>query len=216
MENNEVNNTYGLEKGVILYGDSIFFGVGASSRHNGCGYLLKQLLDYPVEIRSRPGVTSEYAVENFNDRILRNPRKHVLVMFGNNDCRILDDGKPTIDKDKYYGNLLTLIKKIRDNKCKPVICNLQPICNERYYKQFPQIEKYKKMTGLPIEWQSGYSEIPEKISVKEKIPFINIRSDLAEKLDEVLSNDGLHPNDLGHKIIAKTLCEKLKVIIERD
>jgi lysophospholipase L1-like esterase len=203
-----------IDKGLLLFGDSIFFGIGASTRHNGCGYLLKQLLEMPVEIRSCPGTATDYAVENLEKRVLKNPKEHVLILFGNNDCRISDDGKPYIEKEKFADNLSLIVDSMKKNKLKPILCNLQPIDNNLYYKQYPIIKKYKKMTGLPIEWQNGYSELTKKIAKDMNIHYIDIRSVLEKNFDKIVSKDGLHPNDFGHELIAKTIAKKIKTIIK--
>jgi lysophospholipase L1-like esterase len=197
---------------VVLFGDSIFFGVGATRRQKGCGYLLKQRLDVPVELWCRPGIASNDAIERLNAEIANDPPRYIIIMFGNNDCRIADDGTPAIPKNQFRINLRYLVMKIREHGRIPVLCNLQPIDSTRYYAQFPNILQYQSFTGLPIEWQNGYSEIINVVASETDADFIDIRNELLPEIDRILSEDGLHPNDYGHKLIADILYRELKTI----
>lgn len=204
----------GPEEGVILFGDSIFFGVGAATRQAGCARLLQEWLDMPVGVRSRPGTDSDYGAANLADKVLANPRRNILVMFGNNDCRIADDGVPCVDKKRFHLNLHYMVRTIRERGCRPILCNLQPICNRKYYDQFPQILQYQYFTGMPLDWQNGYSEVVRRTALELEVDFIDIRSELLMEIDRVICADGFHPNDYGHRRIAEIIHRELAVILK--
>ncbi|OGX17207.1 MAG: hypothetical protein A3K83_03755 [Omnitrophica WOR_2 bacterium RBG_13_44_8b] len=71
------------------------------------------------------------------------------------------------------------------------------------------MKKFIAMTDTPYEWHKRYSDICEEVSRLEEIPLLNIRVKLEQKKNAALASDGLHPNDLGHKIIAQTIFEFL-------
>ena len=40
-------------EGIILFGDSVLFGTGATTRDNGCGRILRSLTEIPILIKAR-------------------------------------------------------------------------------------------------------------------------------------------------------------------
>ncbi|MDD5071048.1 MAG: SGNH/GDSL hydrolase family protein, partial [Candidatus Omnitrophica bacterium] len=50
-----------------------------------------------------------------------------------------------------------------------------------------------------------YSNCCQQIGEAQRIPFINIRQPLEEAQGNIFCDDGFHPNDLGHSIIAETI-----------
>ena len=192
--------------GIILFGDSVLFGTGASSRNNGCGRLLRHLLENPILIKSHNLDTTNDAIDRIDRDILKeNNYSRVVVLFGNNDCRLKDINTPLVSIRDYRFNLKRIIHKIKSINKIPFLCNLQPISSDGFFNIFPQMRDFIKMDSTPYAWQKEYSDICTQVANNEKIPLIDIRTPLERNIQSILAADGLHPNDLGHQIIAQQI-----------
>ncbi len=197
-------------KGLVLFGDSIFFGTGASKRTKGCGKILKSILQFPVLIKGRNRDSTREGLERLeSDAVKRNGFSHVIVLFGNNDCRFIGVNQALVDFTEYRSNLCTMINRIKSAGKIPLISNLQPIDSEAFYKVHPETKKFVAIDETPYGWQKRYSDICEEVAGDKKAPLIDIRVKLEARKDEILASDGLHPNDLGHRIIADAILKTL-------
>lgn len=201
-------------KGLVLFGDSIFFGTGASKRTNGCGKILKSILQFPVLIKGRNrDSTREGLARLESDAIGRDSFSHVILLFGNNDCRFIGVNQALVDFAEYRSNLCTMISRIKSAGKSPLISNLQPIDSEDFYKVHPETKKFVAIDETPYGWQKRYSDICGEVAAEENIPLVDIRKKLETRKSEILASDGLHPNDLGHRIITVTILETLKSLM---
>jgi acyl-CoA thioesterase I len=201
--------SFNLE-GVILFGDSVLFGTGASQRRFGCGRILRLLINSPVIIKSKNSRTSRDGLIKIKEGILdKESASHVVILFGNNDCKLIDFDKPIVDINEYKENLLGIIKELRLRHKVPIIANLQPINPALFLKNLPEIAKFMvKIT--PYEGQKKYSDTCEEIALSENVLLADIRYSLENSIDKVIAPDGIHPNDLGHRLIAEELLHKLE------
>lgn len=199
-------------KGIILFGDSVFFGAGASHRNFGCGRLLKKKLNKPVLIKSRNKDTTQDGLLRLRREVINEEAfSHVIVMFGNNDCRLIDIDKAQINLCVYQNNLKKIINEIRSSKKIPFLVNLQPINSDIFLQSLGckqrniVVETQQIAKHNPYSWQKSYSDVCSDVAKTELVTFIDIRTPLERDLNEVLAGDGLHPNDMGHQIIAETI-----------
>ena len=140
---------------------------------------------------------------------LRAILSNVIILFGNNDCRLVGYDTPAVSLDEYKNNLLSIITQLKNANKIPFISNLQPINENLFRHTLPQVARYMKMIKSAYEWQKQYSDICRMIANAEKTVLLDIRSNL-EKYNDVISEDGLHPNDKGHQIIADQILEVLE------
>lgn len=196
--------------GIILFGDSVFFGTGAASRKSGCGKILRNLIDSPILIKSRYLDTTVDALNRIDKDVLEQQGySKVVLLFGNNDCRLNQENLPLVRPEQFKHNLKLIIDKILASGKNALICNLQPITSEGFFRIFPQFREFIKIYSTPDDWQKKYSDICKNVSIEERIPLIDIRTPLENNIENILSNDSLHPNDLGHKIIAQEIASAI-------
>lgn len=198
--------------GLILYGDSIFFGYGASNKNLGCGRLLKNRLSLPIMIKARNNVTTRDALAGLKDRVLADSYldySDVIVLIGNNDCRLVEEDTPVISLQEYKNNLIEIIKKINMGKKKCHICNLQPINDSIVMRVNEDIKKNMNQIKSPYSWHKQYSDTCEEVAHICKISVIDIRSPLEKSGKNIFFEDGMHPNDAGHELIANSLYSAL-------
>ncbi len=196
-------------KGLIFFGDSILAGTGASSRDLCCAKLIKEALKIPVSLRARNWNTSQDGVARLESEVLtQKNHSHVIILFGNNDCWLTDAGQSKVDLKQTIANLQWMANCILKNFQTPIFCNLQPINIDKLFKRYPHLCTESNKHHLS-KIQATYNDEIEKTIANMKLDLVDIRSKLEDEINEVLADDGLHPNDRGHKIIADAIIARL-------
>jgi len=192
-------------RGLILFGDSILAGTGASTRESGCSKLIKAKLKIQVSLKGINRNTSQDGLNRIETDVLAQPSlSHVVILFGNNDCRLIDAKSSVISQEVFVRNLEEISGRIKKNGQIPLFCNLQPIDASKLFKFLPEFQR----CGVdPEVLQSQYSNLIEDFCKKNQESVIDIRNVLSKDL---LAMDGLHPNDEGHGIIANRILQTLK------
>jgi lysophospholipase L1-like esterase len=198
-------------KGIILFGDSVFFGYGASDKSKGCGRVLRKIyISAPILIKAKNNDSTVDALNRLkNDVLLRKEYSHVFILFGNNDSRLVDLNKPVCDLRLYEKNLRQMVMNIKKNGKIPIMCNLQPLDDELSYKTLPGMGKYLNSDSTPDEWHKQYSDRVVEVGRSLNISVVDIEKALRSFGSKVIFDDGLHPNDFGHSIIAELLKKEL-------
>ncbi len=149
---------------------------------------------------------------------------YTILEFGGNDC---DYNWAEVSRDPFRQHLcntpipqfrekyMELIGLVQKNGGRPVLLNLPPIDPKRYFRWISKgLDKTNILAFLgEIEtiyrWQEMYSKEVEELAVKEKIPFIDIRSGFLNKknFSDYLCADGIHPNEKGHLLISRAIRE---------
>lgn len=193
--------------GLILFGDSILAGTGASQRELACSKLIKSLISVPVSLRGRNWNTSQDGLDRLEDDVLSQKQfSHILILFGNNDSRLIAPSQHQISQDQFHANMQTMVQKTRGNGQCPMLCNLQLLDENLFSATFPEAGKYRESMGVGIsELHQLYSDEIKKVADESGAAFIDIRSPLKRSKENTVASDGMHPNDLGHKIIAATV-----------
>ncbi len=197
-------------KGIILFGDSVFFGIGASHRNKGCARILKkEFINAPVLIKARSFDSSKEGVEKLESVLAREGFSHVVLLFGNNDCRLVGVNTPRVPLKEFRANLKEMVKTIKAKRLNVLLANLQPIDSEGFYKSLPGQKEFIKMDESPYSWHKRYSDVCNDIANEEDIQLLDIRVALEKEKNNILAADGLHPNDYGHRIIASHIFKLL-------
>ena len=190
--------------GLILFGDSILAGTGASQRELSCSKLIKSLINVPVSLRGRNWNTSQDGLDRLEDDVLSQKQlSHVLILFGNNDSRLIAPSQHMVALDQFHTNMLTMARKIKSNGQCPLLCNLQLLDESHFATTFPEAGRFRESMGVGISaLHQLYSDEIKKIADESGAAFLDIRSPLKKAKENTVASDGMHPNDLGHKIIA--------------
>ena len=194
--------------GLILYGDSVFFGYGASNKNSGCGRQLKTRLSIPVIIKAKNSITTQDALAGLQNNVLSSDYakySDVIVLFGNNDCRLIMEDTPKIPLDKYKNNLIEIISLIASSGKKCYISNLQPLNDLQVMRVVEEIRNNMKQLKSPYLWQKQYSDTCKEVATICNIPLIDIRTPLENASADIFFEDGMHPNDHGHSIISNAI-----------
>jgi lysophospholipase L1-like esterase len=196
-------------RGLICFGDSILAGTGASSREKGCSKLLKAWLKVPVLLKGINRQTSEDGLARMGQDVLEQKEcSHVVILFGNNDCRLVSLNQSAVPQDRFMENLKTMAAQIKGSGKVPLFCNLQPIDAEKLFRAVPDFQKFQ-VPGVPDpeKLQATYNDLVETFARDQGECLLDIRTPLKLVRNEILAADGLHPND---EMIARKIFEELK------
>lgn len=152
--------------------------------------------------------------------------KYTILEFGGNDCDFLwpeiasEPEKEHLSKvptDKFIKYYEELLLKIRELGSTPIILNLPPIDSNRFFQWISKgLNKDNIMNFLGNDvdyiyrWHESYNKAIIALAAKTNTPIIDIRNEfLATKnYSKYLCIDGIHPNEEGHKLIAKAIMKK--------
>jgi len=198
-------------KGIILFGDSVFFGYGASDKNKGCGRILRNLCrNVQILIKARNNDSTRSGLDRIKGDVLtRENYSHVFILFGNNDCRLVDKLTPICTIEEFRNNLMKITLLIKNVGKNPILCNLQPINDYLCYQRLSYMREYLNPNITPDAWHKKYSDEIVLLADKIEVPIVDIEKKLRSTSDAIYK-DGLHPNDKGHMVIARLLFDEIK------
>lgn len=152
---------------------------------------------------------------------------YTLLEFGGNDCdfnwkRIalnpLDNHRPKTTLEEFTASFESLIGKVRALGSTPIILSLPPIDSQPYFNHFSRAMSTEQKQSI-IDWMDGdveairrwhedYNLALWKLATRTKTEIVNISSafECANHLTpDLLCLDGIHPNQAGHREIAKSI-----------
>ena len=182
-------------KRILFFGDSITAGYGIDTKE-AFPALIQQKIDsvgwdFKTVNAGLSGETSAGGLRRV-DWMLRQPVSVFVLELGGND------GLRGIDLDVTKENLQKIIDKVEAKypEAQIVVAGMQvpPNLGPEY------TEKFKEM----------YPALAEKNDA-ELIPFV---LDGVGRNPELMQNDGIHPNVKGHKVVAETVWDTLKPILQ--
>jgi len=174
---------------VLFVGDSLTEGYGIEKKKAFPEIIknnLKNNHKKNIEILNAgvSGSTSASAVSRLRWFMKKDPDLIVLALGAN-------DGLRGIDPKETYKNLKSAILYIKEQKKKILFCGVRVPPN--YGKAFE------------AEFLKTFSQLAKE----QKVPFVpHILKDVAGNT-ELNQEDGIHPNEKGHEIMAKNLTEKI-------
>lgn len=150
---------------------------------------------------------------------------YTILEFGGNDCdynwaEISENPfrphKCNTPIPEFREKYMELISRVLKSGGRPVLLNLPPIDPKRYFRWISQglngnnILAFLGEIEAIYRWQEMYSKAVEDLASEENIPLIDIRSGFMNKknFSYYLCEDGIHPNDKGHRLISCAIRER--------
>ncbi len=216
---------------VCLLGDSVAKGVVLDALKGGYrllkdnfASLCKNALGITVENLGKFGSTilyGEKSVERHSSVI--ETSDYVLFEFGGNDCDYRwaeiaanPEGThhPNCSLAEFEQKYTELLCRVQEKGGRPVLLSLPPIDSVRYFHSFS-----KGLNGEAIrEWLKGdlefigrwhetYNLVVFQVGARSQVPVIDITTPFLSRKDyrDFLCEDGIHPNESGHRLIAETI-----------
>lgn len=220
-------------KKICAFGDSVLKGVVVEDdkyrvSKNSFSNICKNTLGLQIENKAKFGSTvnigEKSLYKNIED-LEKTDYDYVILEFGGNDCdfnwKEISE-KPDIehlpnttieDFRKIYTNLINKIKELGQ---KVVLMSLPPIDAKRYFNKISYNLNcqniLKWMDGnkdFIASWHERYNIETFKLALNNDVPIIDITSKFLEhtNYNQFLCEDGIHPNENGHSIIADAIRE---------
>ncbi|MDL2206214.1 SGNH/GDSL hydrolase family protein [Eubacteriales bacterium OttesenSCG-928-N13] len=213
---------------ILILGDSVFKGVvfdNVRQRYtllkDGAVQMLSSLLPLPIVNRSQMGRTAPEGLQMLQNQDPSSLKNRVVVLeFGGNDCdfnwrKVAEQPDaphtPNTDEDAFQDALYRMIARVRDCGGRPILSTLPPLDPYRYLDWITRDglsrENILRFLGRPeriYRWQEYYSSMILHVSAETLCECVPIREAFLSQVrgEDVLCEDGIHPNKAGHKIIA--------------
>jgi len=191
--------------------------------------LLQNKLNGIIRNTAKFGNTIIKGVSKLKDDVLRDGPDIVLMEYGGNDCDLNwdevsnnpnADHQPKTDFDTFEIKLREALNFLKNNNIIPVVMTLPPLNADRYLKWISKndlltetnILKYIGSATRIYWWQEKYSSAVLKIAEETNTIWIDIRGAFLQYPDftKFICLDGIHPNEVGHKIIANKIIDFIK------
>ena len=218
---------------IAAFGDSVLKGVIYENEHyrvadTSFQKICEDSFGITVENKARFGSTitrGEKIFEKNLELIRECSGQYVILEFGGNDCdfnwkEISEDPDrkhlPMSTIDNFTSTYVEIINAIQDMGKIPVLLSLPPIDSSRYFRHISRglsgenIMKWMRNDKQYItNWHERYNIEIFKMAIACQVPVIDITSIFLEKKNysRYLCEDGIHPNEEGHKLIARAIEE---------
>ena len=165
--------------------------------------------------------TSLQAVGRLDRDVRRHAPDYVIVQFGINDSWIdasLGRTSPRLTLDQYADNLRRIIQTLHSDGARVILMTPNPMRWSELYGS----ELRDPALGFDFEDPRGinrlldvYTGRAREIAREEGVPLVDVAERFeaygrvpGQSVDDLLiENDGIHPNDAGHALIAEWLLE---------
>lgn len=173
-----------------VFGDSITHGGGAvSNPPSDIRFDYSSYIPYEIKNLGRSGDSVELLVERFNNDVLPFQPKYLFILESGNSIR---DGMKADDVIKQFQRL---IKKCETNDITPIFLTIPPINPDRIEQVF-----HKPSAN---DWQNQTDIVNTFLKKQQYVIDINpALSDNSGLLPTMYSQDGLHPDISGKKLMA--------------
>jgi len=188
---------------ICIFGDSITWGASDFEK-SGWADRLKvyclESLDVDVYNLGISGDTSEGILNRIEQEAKIREASGIIIAIGVNDSAFEKNGESRIDGDRFEKNVREISRIARDIAEFVIFVGIANVDEERVCpKTWGSERSYKNST---IE---EYNEIVRRICKEEELEFIETKGMLSD--DDL--EDGLHPNNEGHRKIFEKIKEVL-------
>ena len=214
-----VSPLYSIHMNVFLFGASITYG--AWDHEGGWANRLRKFVDQKILSSEDedydhfvynlgiPGDRSNYLLERFNHEVLMRSRSEkecaVVISIGTNDSQYSNVDKTfSVPPELFEKNLNELVALARKVTSRIIFVGLLP-CDDAKMDPIPWLPEKSYKT----EYLRRYNQIAVKVCSEQLIGFVDLFDDFSNRDYRSLLEEGIHPNDEGHRIIFEKVKEAL-------
>jgi len=211
---------------IFIFGSSGAYGVG--SQTGGWADLLKQALHtkmysaqgvgekYELYNFAKPGAPIEFVLETFKyqlEKYKRSGKVIILVSVGGNNSKAEDEPNNFISTiEEYQKEMFQLLTELKNNADEVIFVGSGCVDES---KTNP---KPNPLTGgksyFSNERRLKFENVLNQICSNLGIKFIKTGIGNEEWIEKYLSDDGLHSNQLGHKLIADNVWVEIEPLLD--
>ncbi len=189
-ENQKLQKTFNNEFRIVFFGDSIteFWTPKNSTLFHNTNYINRGI----------SGQTTSQMVFRFQQDVIDIKPSKVIILAGIND---LAENTGPISIEKIFENTITMVELANANKIKILLCSILPATA---FSWRPDLYPADKIIQLNL--------MLKKYAFNKVIPFVDYYSAMVDSkigLNKKYSDDGVHPNNEGYKVMEKELKSKL-------
>jgi len=220
---------------LLIYGDSILRGITYSEelgKHKLCeNYKLPKLAQAGFDVRnhSRMGATVTRGLDILSGNIEEcEAGDTVLLEYGGNDCdydwaAISENPNgeflPHTPENAFLETYENAIKTAKARGARVLLATLIPVDSEKYLKWITKDRSYENIFGwlgdcsMLYRFQEHYNRLVEELARKFACPIVDFRESflLSHKYKDLMSRDGIHPTEEGHRLVEEIMCQALAV-----
>lgn len=211
---------------LYIFGDSILKGVtfsGERGRYSLVDSDYSRLSEsgYEVSNLSKMGATIEYGERVIKEE-LTGSGDTVLIEYGGNDCDyiwrdVVSDPTaahscrtlPEVFERKYR----SCIQYAKSKGARVIISNLIPLDSEKYFDFISKgldrdiLLSWLGDKSMLYRWQENYNRTVERLAEISGEELLDLRGAFltSHNFGELLSDDGIHPTEKGHRLISETV-----------
>lgn len=221
---------------ILAFGDSVLKGIVIQNGRyvvspNRFTKLAEFQTGLQIENKGHMGHTIEHfeRILQYSKELLADPSySHILLEYGGNDCdfnwKEISDAPDVshfskVPRDFFITEYVRYIEYLKSLGKKVQLLSLPPIDGERYFNWFSKTLNRENIfrwlvndTGFLTHWHETYNLALYQIGKMTQTPVIDITTPFLEKKNftDYLCEDGIHPNNQGHRLIAGVLVPVLK------
>ncbi|MBD3376044.1 SGNH/GDSL hydrolase family protein [candidate division KSB1 bacterium] len=207
-----------ISKGIVFDDDRNRYVV----LHDNYIQLAFDELDVSVANVSRFGRTIDRGLETLKRDVLKHQPDNVLVGYGGNDCDFdwdaiardpHQDHKPRTELNRFRDVLSGTVKDLQNSGITPVLMTLPPLEPDRYFgwitrnnpEKAERILLWLRSVTRIYWWQERYNSVITRIAIKTGSLLVDMRAAFLQQPDLLpyICQDGIHPNQLGHRLMAE-------------
>lgn len=173
------------------------------------------------------GNTTTAAKARFDKDVLAHKPDVAIIQFGINDSAVDVWRKPPataprVSLETYQKNLIEMVRTLKQNGARVVLMTSNPISWTDPLKKLYSTAPYvlDDPDGMNVLLRD-YAEAVRKLAQQENVGLVDIYTEF-KKADQIpkhkpgwLSKDGMHPDDPGHRLVARLLMEHLTAADKR-
>ena len=206
--------------GIILFGDSTTAPRGSTKVYAELVEAALQSTGSTLGVTNGgvPSMTTTTAVKRLRPDVLSYQPRVVVLQFGINDSAVEVWRKPTlavprVSLDAYIENYRAMITAAQEQGAKVIVMTTNPLRWTPKLKELYGKPPYNPDAedGFDAPTLAKYNEALRKLTAEMHVPLVDVRAAypaFAAKHKTTVDGmllDGMHPNDLGHQLVAELL-----------
>jgi len=231
-----------IKKSVEIFGDSILKGIQINP--NNMRYHVDNNIDIEtieknnfLQIKnfSRLGCTITQGIALIEKRLKGDNSvcDAIIMDYGGNDSDFKwkeiaecpeNEHLPNTPLDVFAETYHKIIRMLKEKGIRPILTTLPPLSAQKFFNWFcnglnkENILKWLGSVEAIYRWQENYSRVVEKIADETNTLLVDLRGAFLKhrRIENLMCEDGTHPNTEGQKIITQAFLDFFKNTKEKE